>query len=377
MNFDLTDERQMLQDSLRRFLTDHYSNEKIRALVDSDNGYSTETWAGLAEMGVIGALFNESDGGYGGAGFDVALVFEELGRVGAVDPLLDTAVLCGGVLAALGNDEQKALIETIVEGSLQMAMAHAEPQSRYELARVETKVGRDGSAYVLSGQKSVVVNASAADFLIISARTEDDVASQAGIGLFLIPADAEGLTIQDYPLSSGGRAAEVVLESVHVDADALLGNEGEGFDTLELVHARATVAISAEALGLMETIRALTTDYLKIRKQFGKPLGKFQVLQHRMADLLVEIEQARSAVINLAGHVDGARDAREKHVSATKNLIGIVGKLVAEESIQMHGGIGMTEEYELGHLAKRLIMIDHRLGDATHHLERFIDLAVA
>lgn len=377
MNFDLTDERQMLQDSLRRFLADHYSHEKIRALVDSDIGYSNETWAGLAEMGVIGALFNESDGGYGGAGFDVALVFEELGRVGAVDPLLDTAVLCGGVLAALGNDEQKALIETIVEGSLQMAMAHAEPQSRYELARVETKAGREGSAYLLSGQKSVVVNASAADYFIISARSEDDVASQAGISLFLIPADAEGLTIRDYPLSSGGRAAEVLLENVRVDAGALLGNEGDGFDTLELVHARATVAICAEALGLMETIRALTTDYLKIRKQFGKPLGKFQVLQHRMADLLVEIEQARSAVINLAGHVDGARDAREKHVSATKNLIGIVGKLVAEESIQMHGGIGMTEEYELGHLAKRLIMVDHRLGDATHHLERFIDLAVA
>ncbi len=183
----------------------------------------------MAEMGVIGALFDESDGGYGGAGFDVALVFEELGRVGAVDPLLDTAVLCGGVLAGLGNDEQKTLIEPIIEGSLQMAMAHAEPQSRYELTRVETRPTRDGSAYQLSGQKSVVVNAFAADYFIVSARSDGDVASQAGISLFLVPAGAEGLMIRDYPLISGGRAAEVLLENVRVDDTALLaGGRGGG-----------------------------------------------------------------------------------------------------------------------------------------------------
>ncbi|ASJ73140.1 acyl-CoA dehydrogenase family protein [Granulosicoccus antarcticus] len=377
MNFDLTDERQMLQDSLRKYLADHYSNEVIRALAKSDCGYSKENWAGLAELGVVGALFSEEDGGYGGAGFDMALVFEELGRVGATDPLVDTAVLCGGILAALGHGEQKNLVESIIEGSLQMALAHAEPQSRYELSRVDTRVEREGEDFVLNGQKCVVVNASAADYLIVSARSEGAVAATAGISLFLVPTDTAGLTLNDYPLSAGGRAAEVQLDNVRLGAASLLGKQGDAFDTLELVHARATVAVCAEALGLMETIRALTTDYLKVRKQFGRPIGKFQVLQHRMADILIEIEQARSAVINLAGHVDGERDAREKHVSATKNLIGLVGKLVAEESIQMHGGIGMTEEYELGHLAKRLIMVDHRLGDATFHLERFVELAVA
>ena len=377
MNFQLTDERQMLQDSLRRFLADHYSNEIIRAQADSANGFSSETWTGLAEMGVIGALFSESDGGYGGAGFDLAVVFEELGRVGATDPLLDTAVLGGGILAAAGNDKQKALIESIIEGSQHLALAHAEPQSRYELSRVDTTARRDGNGFVLNGHKAVVVNAVAADHLIVSARSDGDPASCTGISVFLVPTSTEGLTLQDYPLVAGGRAAEIQLDNVRIDQDALLGNEGDAFDTLELAHARATVCICAEALGLMETIRSLTTDYLKMRKQFGQPIGKFQVLQHRMADVLIEIEQARSAVINLAGHVDGERNAREKHVSATKNLIGNVGRLVAEESIQMHGGIGMTEEYELGHLAKRLVMVDHRLGDAAFHLERFIDIAVA
>ncbi len=377
MNFDLTDERQMLQDSMRRYLNDSYSNEKIRSLADSEAGFCRDNWAGLADLGVIGALFDETDGGFGGAGFDIALVFEELGRVGAVEPLLDTAVLGGGILATLGTDTQKAHIESIMEGSLQLAMAHGEPQSRYELARVSTRARLVDGRYELDGQKSVVVNAATADYFIVSARTGEDTASPKGISLFLVPADAQGISLQDYPLTSGGRAAELMLDKVEVAATALLGHEGEGHEALELAHARATVAICAEALGLMEAIRTLTTDYLKIRKQFGKPIGKFQVLQHRMADMLIEIEQARSAVINLAGHVEASRDEREKHVSATKNLVGMVGKLVAEESIQLHGGIGMTEEYELGHLAKRLIMVDHRLGDSTHHLERFIELAVA
>lgn len=377
MNFDLTDERRMLQDSLRRFLNDNYSNEKIRELCASEIGYSMNNWSGLATLGVIGALFTEVDGGYGGEGFDIAVVFEEIGRVGAPEPLIDTAILAGGILARLGNERQKVLLESIIAGTVQLALAHAEPQSRYELSRVECTARREGTDVVLNGQKSVVVNANAADYLIVSARSEGEIDAQAGISLFLIPADAVGLTMRDYPLSGGGRAAEILLENVHINPEAMLGEEGDSFDTLELVHARATVAICAEALGLMETIRTLTTHYLKIRKQFGQPIGRFQVLKHRMADMLIEIEQARSALINLAGHVDGVRDIREKHVSATKNLIGIVGKLVVEESIQMHGGIGMTDEYELGHLAKRLTMIDHRMGDTTFHLERFIDLAVA
>ena len=377
MNFELTEERQMLQDGMRRFLRDTYDPALRAELAEAESGFSADVWNGLAEMGVIGALFSEADGGFAGAGFDIALVFEELGRVGAVDPLLDTAVLGGGLIAALGTDDQKQMIEETIAGITQLALAHSEPSSRYDMSRVETKATRDDDSYVLSGRKSVVVNAPAADHILISARTSGDAAAKSGISLFLVPAGAPAMSLRGYPLASGGRAAEIVLDDVRLGADALIGPEGAALDEITRMHARATLAISAEALGLMESIRELTTDYLKTRKQFGKPIGKFQALQHRMADVLIEIEQARSAVINLAGHIDAPIDIREKHVSATKNLIGNAAKLVAEESIQMHGGIGMTDEYELGHLAKRLIMVDHRFGDAIYHLERFIALAVA
>ena len=377
MNFELTEERQMLQDGLRRFLRETYTPALRAELVEADCGFSRDVWSGLAEMGVIGALFSEDDGGFAGGGFDISLVFEELGRVGAVDPLLDTAVLGGGLIAALGNEVQKQQIESVIAGTTQLAFAHAEPSSRYDMSQVESTATRDGDGYVLNGRKAVVVNAPAADHILISARTDGQAADRNGISLFLVPAGIDGIALRSYPLVSGGQAAEILLEDVRLGAAARLGPEGGAYDAIAEVNARATLAICAEALGLMESIRELTTDYLKTRKQFGKPIGKFQALQHRMADVLIEIEQARSAVINLAGHLDSAADTREMHVSATKNLIGNAAKLVAEESIQMHGGIGMTEEYELGHLAKRLIMVDHRFGDAIHHLERFVALAVA
>lgn len=377
MNFELTEERQMLQDGLRRFLRETYTPALRAELAEAESGFSANVWNGLAEMGVIGALFSEDDGGFAGAGFDIALVFEELGRAGAVDPLLDTAILGGGLIAALGNDDQKQMIADTIAGTTQLAFAHGEPSSRYDLSRVETTAVRDGDSFVLNGRKAVVVNAPAADHILVSARTSGEAADKDGVSLFLVPASTPGMTLRSYPLVSGGQAAEILLEDIRLGDEALLGDEGDVFEAIAYAHARATLAISAEALGLMESIRELTNDYLKTRKQFGIPIGKFQALQHRMADILIEIEQARSAVINLAGHLDHPQAIREKLVSATKNLIGNVAKLVTEESIQMHGGIGMTDEYELGHLAKRLIMVDHRFGDAIYHLERFIALAVA
>lgn len=374
MNFDLTDERQMLQDGLRRFLQDSYTADARKAIEAGDTGYSHDIWNGLAEMGVIGALFGEDDGGFAGAGFDVALVFEEMGRIGAVDPLIDTAVLGGGLVAALGSDAQKALVDEVIGGGAQLAFAHVEPTSRYDLARVEATAEQAGEGYAVNGRKAVVVNAPAADHLLVSARTSGKATDESGISLFLVPAGAAGLRLRSYPLVGGGQAAEVTLENV---TGELVGPEGGAYEALAAANARAVLAISAEALGLMETIKDLTIGYLKTRKQFGVPIGKFQVLQHRMSDVALEVEQARSAVINLAGHVDAEPAVRDVHVAATKNLIGTVSRLVVEESIQMHGGIGMTNEYELGHLAKRLTMVDHRFGDADHHLERFIALAVA
>ncbi len=375
VDFALTEERQMLQDTLRRYLADRYSTETLHGILQEDEGYCRTVWSELAELGVIGALFGEAEGGFGGAGFDLAVVFEEFGRAGVVEPFLDTAVLAGGLIADLGSDGQKAIVDDVIAGSVQLAFAHGEPDSRYELSRVSAKAEMRGDAFVLNGRKAVVGNGGNAQTLVVSARSGGDVADEAGISLFLVPADAPGLSRRAYPVMGGGTAAEIVLRDVEVPSNAALGAIGEAFPAIERRAAYAIAALCAEALGAMESAKDLTVDYLRTRKQFGRPLGKFQALQHRMADMLVEIEQARSAVINAAGHLDRDRATRERQVSAAKNLIGRVGRLVAEETIQMHGGIGMTQEYGLAHLAKRMVMVDHRFGDTDHHLERFIALA--
>ncbi|MFG6530719.1 MULTISPECIES: acyl-CoA dehydrogenase family protein [unclassified Sulfitobacter] len=377
MNFDLTEERQMLQDSLRRFLRDKYDTETRNRILESETGYSTEIWEGLAELGVIGALFTEEQGGFGGAGFDLAVVFEELGRAGVVEPLLDSAVLAGGLIADLGTEEQQEHIEQLIGGALQLAFAHGEPGSRYDLERVTTSATQNGDQIVLSGRKAVVANAEAADMLVVSARESGEAGDRDGISLFLVPADAKGLSVTGYALLAGGRAAEVTLDDVTLPESARLGAAGKAFDAIETRTAMATAALCAETLGAMETACDLTREYLGTRKQFGRPIGSFQALAHRMADLLIDLEQARSAVINAAGHLEDDRASRERHVSAAKNLMGRVGRLVAEDTIQMHGGIAMTQEYELAHIAKRITMADHRFGDVDHHLERFIALSAA
>ena len=226
MHFELTEERKMLQDGLRRFLRETYTPALRAELVEADCGFSRDVWSGLAEMGVIGALFSEDDGGFAGGGFDISLVFEELGRVGAVDPLLDTAVLGGGLIAALGNEVQKQQIESVIAGTTQLAFAHAEPSSRYDMSQVESTATRDGDGYVLNGRKAVVVNAPAADHILISARTDGQAADRNGISLFLVPAGIDGIALRSYPLVSGGQAAELLLEDVRLGAAARLGPEG-------------------------------------------------------------------------------------------------------------------------------------------------------
>jgi alkylation response protein AidB-like acyl-CoA dehydrogenase len=377
MNFDLTEERQMLQDTLRRFLADRYTTTTRNAIIDSDAGLSSEIWTEMAELGIIGALFTEDQGGFGGAGFDISTVFEELGRAGVVEPFLDTGILGGGLIAALGDDTQKELVEDVIAGALHLAFAHGEPTSRYDLSRVETTAKPDGDDIVLNGRKAVVVNAEAAGYLLVSARESGAVDDAIGISLFLVPADASGLTLQGYPLLSGGRAAEVTLDDVRVPGSARLGATGGAFTAIETQVAAANVALTAEALGAMETATELTREYLMTRKQFGRPIGTFQALAHRYSDLLIELEQARSAVINAAGYLESDTRIRDLNIAATRNLIGRAGRLVAEEAIQMHGGIAMTQEYELAHIAKRIVMTDHRFGDTDYHLERFIDLSAA
>ena len=377
MNFELTEERQMLQDSLRRFLRDKYDTATRNKILESDSGMSAGIWSELAELGIIGALFTETQGGFGGAGFDKAVVFEELGRAGVVEPFMDTAILAGGLIADLGNAAQLPHIEDLISGTLHLAFAHGEPNSRYDLTRVATTAKADGDTIILNGRKAVVVNAEAADMLVVSARESGEADATEGLSLFLVPKDAKGLTVQGYALLAGGRAAEVTLDDVKVSSDARLGAAGKAAKAIKARIATACVAQSAETLGAMETACSLTREYLMTRKQFGRPIGSFQALAHRMSDLLIEMEQARSAVINAAGHLDGDPPTRDRHIAAVKNLMGRAGRLVAEDAIQMHGGIAMTQEYELAHIAKRIVMADHRFGDTDHHLERFIALSAA
>lgn len=375
MNFELTQERQMLQDTLRRFLADRYGVAVRQEILRSPAGQSTEIWQALADLGILAALFSETDGGFGGGGFDLAVVFEELGRAGVVEPVLDTGVLAGGLIAALGDTAQRAQLEVLMGGGLQLAFAHGEPASRYEPSWVETTAQLTGDQVVLTGRKAVVINAEAADYLIVSARESGAVDAPEGVSLFMVPANSTGLAVQGYPLLAGGRAAEVTLDAVQLPATARLGPAGGAAPAIATALARAAVALGAETLGAMETAARLTRDYLMTRKQFGRPIGSFQALAHRMSDMLIELEQARSAVTNAAGHLNDDDRTRDLHISAAKNLLGRAGRLLAEESIQMHGGIAMTQEYELAHIAKRIMMADHRFGDEDYHMERFIALS--
>jgi alkylation response protein AidB-like acyl-CoA dehydrogenase len=374
MNFELDEDRRMLADTLNRFIAEQYTFKTRDEIAGSATGYSPDMWRQFAELGAIGALFREGDGGYGGTAVDIAVVFEALGRGLVVEPFLATAVLAGGAIAAAGSGKQKALIEKIIAGTTIAAFAHAEPDAHYELAHVGTRAARSGSGWVLDGVKAVVQHAERADVLVVSARTAGNVEDEAGISLFLVPANAGGLTLRGYPLVDGGRAADVTLKRVELPGDALLGRAGEAFATIEKAVGAGVLALCAEALGAMEAAKSATLEYLQTRRQFGTVIGSFQALQHRMAEVLLEIEQARSAVINATAALDADRVQCERALSAAKYTIGRTGTRVAEESIQMHGGIGMTWELSLAHYAKRLVMIDHELGDEDHHLQRYIAL---
>ena len=374
MNFSHPDERQQFKDMAARFIAEKYPLAERNKAAASDRGFSDAKWAEFAELGLVGAMFSEEDGGFGGSPFDIAVLFEELGRGLVNEPFLAN-LLAGRLIGELGDDAQKEAIAGIVAGERQLALALGEPQSRYDAQHIETRAEPMGEGFRLSGRKAVVLNGGAADMLVVAARTGGGPWDEDGISLFLVDASSEGVSITGYPSIDGIHAAEIVLDGVTVEKAALLGQEGKGWPEIEKTLALANLALSAEAVGLMETCRDMTIDYLKTRKQFGVEIGKFQALQHRMATMLVEIEQARSAVINAAGRFEGDRVAREKAASSAKSLIGRIGRLVAEETIQMHGGIAMTWEFAAGHFAKRLIMIDHQFGDTDHHLARFIELS--
>jgi alkylation response protein AidB-like acyl-CoA dehydrogenase len=375
MDFSLTEERQLFKDSVARLIADKYPLAERNKAASSEMGFRPEKWTEFAELGAVGALFAEDDGGFGGNPFDVSVLFEELGRGLVNEPFLATCILGGGLIAALGDDSQKAVLEDVIAGGHHLAFAHGEPKSRYDASHVETTASKETDGWVINGHKALVLNGGTADTLIVSARISGKAWDEDGLALFLVSPHAEGISRLSYPSIDGLHAAEIRLESVKVDNAALLGEPGKAWPAIERTLARANLALAAESIGAMEVCRDLTIEYLKTRKQFGVPIGKFQALQHRMATLLVEIEQVRSSVINAAGNFDASRIEREKAVSAAKTLAGEIGRLVAEEAIQMHGGIGMTWEYAVGHFAKRLVMIDHLFGDVDYHTARYVSLS--
>ena len=363
MNLQHSEDRQMLADTLRRFLAERAPIEARNKAAYGEAGYSAEVWSGLAELGVIGALFGEEVGGFGGAGFDIMVVFEEIGRALSVEPFLG-ALMVGHALAVAGKADA---IEAIVAGTTIVALAHVEPQDRAADAPLATAARRDGDGWTIDGAKAVVAHGGAATLLLVSAETD------AGASLFLVPGDAAGVERRGYLNIDGGRSAEIRFSGVRLAADSLVAEDGAA--ALAAAEAAGLLALSAEALGVMEVTKAATIDYLQTRKQFGVPIGKFQALQHRIATVLLEIEQARSAVINAADAFDG--DGAARALSAAKYTVGATGQLVAEEAIQLHGGIGMTWELPLSHYAKRLTMIDQQLGDQDQHLQRYIALGRA
>ena len=374
MNFEHSEDRRMLADSLNRFVSEQFTTEQRNTVAYGAAGHSPQLYAQLADIGAIGALFPESVGGLGGAGFDISLVFECLGRGLLTEPLLG-ALLVGQGLVLAGNAAQQALLPDIIEGKLLAAFAHDEPGSHYERSNVSTQADKSTNGWVLNGAKGVVSFGEQAQWLLVSARVSGEQFDEQGIALFLVPGDAKGLSWRSYQRFDGGRASELKLDNVPLGEGALLGTTADGFTVLGRIFDYALLALASESIGAMDVAKQFTLEYLQTRKQFGVPIGSFQALQHRMADLLLEVEQARSSVINAAAAIDEPESiARSKALAAAKYTVGRIGTLVAEECIQLHGGIGMTWELPFAHYAKRLVMIDHQFGDEDHHLARYIEL---
>jgi pimeloyl-CoA dehydrogenase small subunit len=378
MNFDQTEEQQLLADSVRKFLAKDYDFERRKKIVASAEGYSEPVWATFAEMGLTGMPFSAEHGGFGGGAVDMMGVMEAIGEGLVVEPYVATVGLAGQLIARAGSDAQKkAILPAVLEGKLKLAFAQTERGSRYDLAHVATSAKKAGNGWQLDGEKCVVLGAPCADKLVVSARTSGNVPDAKGISLFLIDREAPGVVLKSYRTLDEQRAADVELKGVKLGADALVGAEGGALAVIEEVMDFATALICSEAVGAMKSANDATLEYLKTRKQFGVTIGTFQALQHRMVDMFVSAEQARSMACLAASKADTAESAddRKRAISAAKVRVAEACRHVAQESVQLHGGMGMTEELKVSHTFRRLTMIAQQFGDAEHHLERFSKLS--
>jgi len=374
MDFSFTEEQNLLRDSLARYIEREYTFEKRRAIQRSAEGFSREVWSAFAEMGLLGLTTPEEHGGYGGSPVDTLVVMQAIGNGLVVEPYLASAVLGTGLIARAGSAAQKErLLPAAARGELLLTLAHAEPDSRYELAAVTATARRQGTDFVLRGHKAVVPWGAQADRLIVSARTSGGPRDTQGISLFVVERGTHGVSARDYRTIDGQRAAEVKLDNVTVGADATLGPIDAALPLLDSIADIGAAALCAEGVGVMETLNAQTLEYIKTRQQFGQPIGRFQVLQHRAVDMFIHLEQSKSMSLLAAVQADSDDAAeRRRAVSAAKAHIGRSGRAVTQAAIQLHGGMGVTDELPASHYAKRLTMIDFHLGDADFHVERLV-----
>jgi alkylation response protein AidB-like acyl-CoA dehydrogenase len=373
MNFDYSEEQQLLADTLKRFLATNYSLDVRAKIIASEAGYSEEVWAGLAEMGLLGLPYDAEYGGFGGSAVDVMIVMEAIGEGLVVEPYLATIGLGGQIIARGGTQAQKEhILPAVVEGKAKLALAQTERGARYDLPHVATRARRAGADWVLDGEKCAVLHGRCADMLVVSGRTAGNPIDPHGISLFLVRQGTPGVVMQEYRTIDNLRAVDIRFSSAVVPGEALIGREGDGFAVLEEVVDYGTALLCAEAVGAIRYANEATLAYLKTRRQFGVPIGSFQALQHRMVDMLISYEQARSMTCLACVKVDTAEAAeRRRVVSAAKIKIADACRHVSQESVQLHGGMGMTEDLKISHTFRRLTMIAQTFGDADHHLERF------
>jgi alkylation response protein AidB-like acyl-CoA dehydrogenase len=371
MDFSLNEIQAMLDDSVEKFIANDYDFETRQKYSGSDKGFSPEVWQTFAELGWTSVPFSEQDGGFGGGPIDLMVLMLRFGKGLIVEPYLANVVLSGGVLRRAADETQKEKwLHAIIGGELQAALAFVEPQSRYDISNMATTATADGDGWVLNGTKGVVLNGGNADLLIVPARTSGEPASEDGITLFAVSGDADGISRNAYATVDGHQAAEISLENVKVGSDAVIGETDKGFAALDSAIDDATLAVCAEAVGIMQIMTEKTIEYSKNRMQFGVPIGSFQALQHRMVDMFTECEQSYSLLIWATMVAAQGGDEAKKAISSMKHQVGTVGRKVGQEAVQLHGGMGVSWELDIAHYFKRLTAIDQMFGNADWHLDR-------
>jgi alkylation response protein AidB-like acyl-CoA dehydrogenase len=376
MDFSISEEQSMLANSVSKFMENDYDFEQRQKIAESDNGYSLELWQTFAELGWTAVPFAEDDGGLGGGPVELMLMMEQFGRGLLVEPYLANVVLAGGILRRSADVGQKSQwLAPLIEGNLQAALAFAEPQGRFNIADIKTTAKSNGKGFVLNGAKTCVLNGGNAEIIIIPARTSGEQAADDGITLFAIPANSAGIERRSYQTVDAQQAADITLSDVKVEAGAILGEIGEGYKTLQDVVDEATLAVCAEAVGIMRTMHEKTVEYSKNRVQFGVPIGSFQALQHRMVESLMACEQSLSLLMWSVMLNTADSEEKRQAISAMKYQIGTAGINVAREAVQIHGGMGVTWELDISHYFKRMTAIDLLFGNADYHLDRYVQLS--